>query len=62
MVHSNNSITFRSWDFAGQDLYQTTHQFFISRRAVYLLIFNLVDQKVSKIEYWLESLNARYFL
>lgn len=40
---SNNSlnkhfgpITFRTWDFAGQREYYTTHQYFISRRAIYL--------------------------
>jgi hypothetical protein len=40
-------------------LYQTTHRFFLSERAIYLLVFNLVNQEVSKIEYWLHSLATR---
>lgn len=36
------SIWFRAWDFAGQDLYHTTHQFFLSKRSIYLVVFNLL--------------------
>ncbi|KAL6058667.1 Myotubularin-like phosphatase domain [Balamuthia mandrillaris] len=54
-----DDVTFRAWDFAGQDLYQTTHRFFLSRRAIYLLVFNLVNKETSKIEYWLQSLCTR---
>ncbi|XP_072036781.1 uncharacterized protein [Amphiura filiformis] len=32
-------VTF--WDFAGQDLYYTTHQVFFNRRAVFALVFDL---------------------
>ncbi|XP_072051468.1 uncharacterized protein [Amphiura filiformis] len=32
-------ITF--WDFAGQDLYYTTHQVFFNRRAVFALVFDM---------------------
>ena len=49
-------------DFAGQDLYQTTHSFFISTRAVYLLVFSLAndeDASIAKLDYWLHSLEAR---
>ncbi|XP_038061116.1 probable serine/threonine-protein kinase roco8 [Patiria miniata] len=33
--------TLNIWDFAGQDLYYTTHQTFLSSRAIYLVVFNL---------------------
>ncbi|XP_072027844.1 uncharacterized protein [Amphiura filiformis] len=32
-------VTF--WDFAGQDLYYTTHQVFFNRRAVFALVFDM---------------------
>eukprot|EP01088_Endostelium_zonatum_P020081 TRINITY_DN722_c1_g1_i1.p1 TRINITY_DN722_c1_g1~~TRINITY_DN722_c1_g1_i1.p1 ORF type:complete len:2287 (+),score=512.39 TRINITY_DN722_c1_g1_i1:319-7179(+) len=54
-----DDITYKSWDFAGQDLYQTTHQFFLSRRAIYLMMFNLVNKEITKIEYWLQSLRSK---
>ena len=36
-------IWFDTWDFAGQEVYQITHQYFISRRCLYLLVFNTVE-------------------
>lgn len=48
------------WDFAGQDVYFTTHQFFLSSRAVYMLVFSLVKRDTEKrLEFWLESLKVR---
>ncbi|XP_038060814.1 uncharacterized protein LOC119731680 isoform X1 [Patiria miniata] len=34
-------IVLSIWDFAGQDLYYTTHQTFLSSRAIYVVVFNL---------------------
>lgn len=40
-------------------MYFTTHQFFLSSRAVYLLVFSLVLPATEKrLEYWLESLKV----
>jgi GTPase SAR1 family protein len=56
-----NIITFSSWDFAGQEIYYYTHLFFLSRRGIYLLIFNLLkpEEEASRIEYWLQSIHTR---
>ncbi len=32
---------FQIWDFAGQDVYYTTHQVFLSNRALYMVVFDL---------------------
>ncbi|XP_072031721.1 uncharacterized protein [Amphiura filiformis] len=32
---------FQIWDFAGQDVYYTTHQVFLSNRAIYIVVFDL---------------------
>ena len=48
------------WDFAGQEIYYTTHQFFLSERAVYLLVWNISrSEEESRVEYWLKSIYAR---
>ena len=35
------SITFMTWDFGGQEEYYATHQCFISRRSLYLAVWNV---------------------
>jgi len=47
------------WDYAGQDVYYTTHQFFLSHGAIYIICFNLLQRDLSKIEYWLNSVHTR---
>ncbi len=56
-----NIVTFCTWDFAGQEIYYYTHLFFLSRRGIYLLIFNLLkpEEEGSRIEYWLQSIHTR---
>ena len=38
---SLRSITFMTWDFGGQEEYYATHQCFISRRSLYLALWNV---------------------
>lgn len=48
------------WDFGGQEIYYTTHQFFLSDRALYILVWNVAKKEEdSRVEYWLKSINAR---
>ena len=35
----NSDMTLRAWDFGGQMLYRVTHQFFFSRRALYVVVW-----------------------
>ena len=41
------------WDFGGQEIYYATHQFFLTKRSIYLLV---VDTRQGNIDlnYWLE--------
>ncbi|PRP77349.1 hypothetical protein PROFUN_05594 [Planoprotostelium fungivorum] len=53
-------IDWSAWDFDGQEAYYSSHQFFLSSRAIYVIVWNLentLDQ--SKLEYWLQSIKAR---
>lgn len=54
-----NKVIYSTWDFAGQDVYYPTHQFFMSSRSIYLIVFNMVDLVSSKVEYWLEMVKIR---
>jgi len=56
----NASLHFSVWDFAGQDVYYATHQFFLSPRAIYVLVFNLMaDEQSNRLEYWLQNILVR---
>jgi len=45
--------THRTWDFGGQEIYHATHQFFLTRRSLYLLVAD--DRKEdTDFNYWLE--------
>ena len=45
------------WDFAGQELFYSTHQFFLSSKSVHLLVFNLNESlEKNKLSFWLHSI------
>jgi len=55
---SNNII--QLWDFGGQELFYTTHQFFLSKNSIHLLLFNLTDKFMEKeLFFWLNSIQYR---
>ncbi len=50
----------RTWDFGGQEVYRVTHQFFFSRRAFYLVVWNARDgQEQNEVEGWLRRIRLR---
>lgn len=55
-------VAFSSWDFAGQRDYYALHRFFLSERALYLLLVDLSDPNFEhtvreNVSFWLGSLN-----
>ncbi|CAG5122482.1 unnamed protein product, partial [Candidula unifasciata] len=53
----NLEVTYNTWDFAGQTLYYNTHQFFLSKRAVYLLLWSTRQGfEHAGLEFWLSSI------
>ena len=53
-------VTFSAWDFAGQEIYYTTHSFFLSSKAIYLLLWDLrYSDETSRVEFWLNSVTSR---
>lgn len=54
-----NSIEAHLWDFAGQDITHATHQFFLTRRSLYLLVLEgRSDSQDRDAEYWLRLIRA----
>ena len=52
-------LTLNVWDFGGQQIYHTTHQFFMTRRSLYLLAWNArgdVDQ--GRLDHWLRKIQV----
>jgi len=45
--------------FSGQKIYYSTHQFFLSPDAIYLVIFDIQSDSTYDIEYWLKSIRLK---
>uniref|UniRef100_UPI0033654F89 COR domain-containing protein n=1 Tax=Candidatus Albibeggiatoa sp. nov. BB20 TaxID=3162723 RepID=UPI0033654F89 len=44
------------WDFGGQEIMHSTHQFFLSKRSLYILVLD--GRKEQKTEYWLKHIES----
>lgn len=58
--HPDTLMSLSVWDFGGQDIYHATHQFFLTGRSMFLLVWNArtgVDR--TRLRYWLETITAR---
>jgi len=57
-LYENNAIDFtvNIWDFGGQEIYHATHQFFLSKRSLYLLVWDS-DIADEQIHYWINVIN-----
>ncbi len=52
-------LTYYMWDFAGQSVYYNTHQFFLSSRAIYILVWNVrLGSEYAGLDFWLSSISC----
>ena len=49
-------IRINIWDFGGQEIYHATHQFFLTKRSVYVLVTD-ERKEDTDFEYWLEIID-----
>eukprot|EP01105_Mastigella_eilhardi_P023812 TRINITY_DN606_c0_g1_i2.p1 TRINITY_DN606_c0_g1~~TRINITY_DN606_c0_g1_i2.p1 ORF type:complete len:1060 (-),score=203.79 TRINITY_DN606_c0_g1_i2:1386-4565(-) len=49
-------LHFSVWDFGGQAVFHPTHQFFLTSRALYLVVFDLEKPDFHRIDYWLRQI------
>ncbi len=56
-TENNNDLKINIWDFGGQEIYHSTHQFFLSKRSIYLLVWDARIDKMmpnlASFDYWL---------
>lgn len=51
---AKTDIRMNVWDFGGQEIYHSTHQFFLTRRSVYLLVWDArQEDKFGLLDHWL---------
>jgi small GTP-binding protein len=51
-----NEIKVNIWDFGGQEIMHATHQFFLSKRSLYILVLD--GRRDEKTEYWLKHIQS----
>lgn len=58
---SRGPVVFRTWDFGGQKEYYATHQYFLSKRSLYLVLWKITDghKGLTEILQWLGNIQAR---
>ena len=42
-MNNQGVVVFRTWDFGGQTEYYSTHQYFLSKRSLYLVVWKITD-------------------
>ncbi|XP_068156290.1 LOW QUALITY PROTEIN: leucine-rich repeat serine/threonine-protein kinase 1 [Drosophila tropicalis] len=55
-------VVFRTWDFGGQKEYYSTHQYFLSKRSLYLVLWRITDaahKGLTDLLQWLINIQAR---
>jgi len=53
---NNNEIKLNCWDFGGQQIMHATHQFFLSKRSLYVLVVD--SRRESHVDYWLKHIQT----
>jgi GTPase SAR1 family protein len=49
-----------TWDFGGQEIYHATHQFFLTNRSLFVLLWSArAGWEQGKLHYWLDMITAR---
>jgi hypothetical protein len=54
-------VSYRTWDFGGQTEYHATHQYFLSKRSLYIVMWKMTDGEkgMNEMEQWLINIQAR---
>jgi internalin A len=52
--NNTETVKINFWDFGGQDIYHATHQFFLTKRSLYLFVWEARKEEESRsFDYWL---------
>lgn len=54
-----SKIHLNIWDFGGQEIMHATHQFFLTKRSLYMLVLDSrLTQEENRVEYWLKIIQS----
>lgn len=57
-VYFKKEIKVNMWDFGGQEMLYATHQFFLTKRSIYIFVWDpRADNDEDNFEYWLSIIN-----
>lgn len=57
--NQQSPIKLNLWDFGGQEIMHATHQFFLTKRSLYLLVLDArLTQEENRVEYWLKIIQS----
>ena len=57
--YKNNTYTLNIWDFGGQEIYHSTHQFFLTKRSLYVFVWDArAEEEYGRIDYWLKTIES----
>jgi len=57
--NQQSKIRLNIWDFGGQEIMHATHQFFLTKRSLYLLVLDSrLTQEENRVEYWLKIIQS----
>ncbi len=54
--HQDQDIKLHCWDFGGQQIMHATHQFFLSKRSLYVLVLD--SRRETQADYWLKHIQT----
>ncbi|CAF0782367.1 unnamed protein product [Brachionus calyciflorus] len=58
-LDEDQTLAFSVFDFAGQVVYYNTHQFFLTKRSIYILVWNVrLGAEHSGLDFWLNSIDC----
>lgn len=56
---NRKQYTLNIWDFGGQEIYHSTHQFFLTKRSLYVLVWDArAEEEYGRIDYWLKTIES----
>jgi internalin A len=59
LTQPKSDIKVNIWDFGGQEIMHATHQFFLTKRSLYLLVLDSrLTQEENRVEYWLKIIQS----
>ena len=59
LTHAPHEIILNTWDFGGQHIYHATHQFFLTQRSLYIVVWNArLGAGQGRLEYWLDTIKT----